>query len=704
MRRHLKNILTLMAALAINANAATFDNWKAYMAYGNITDIEPAGKLVYVLSSGSIFSYNTNDGSVTTYDKVYPLSDCTISRIAWNNNAQKLIIIYDNDNIDLLDNRGNVVNIKGYKEKSMNVDKTINNVVINGKLAYLCTAFGLVQINMENGLLMETYNMGRNVTNCAFANNAIYAYTTDGVFKGDNSNNIINPANWLPTNESVDFAHPNDISVTTENGYTQYYTYDKTNKCYWTNQSDQKLQAYTIGNDGGKTVTKQDIIPIAPFYNFFGFMTVSNDKLYACSGMDWARNNPPSIQVYDPADGSWELYDATGIAEKYNIKYKDILCLAVDPHDDSHVMAGSQAGMFEYRNGKLINHFNSENSPITSINGFNGNRNYQIITSMAYDSSNTLWITNAAAEGKSLLGYTADGKWATPDVQMTSTQSVNPKMIIDKNNRIWIGCGMYSDNGVFCYSADKTNLYSYTNFVNEDGKAIGTIEFLRQVAEDKDGNIWVATSNGLLTLTDEYQRNPSLGFYQIKVPRNDGTNYADYLLDGANITAIAVDNANRKWIGTLSNGVYVISNDNMVQEAHFKADDSFLLSDNIQYITINDKTGRVYIGTDKGLCSVESHASETFESMDKDNVWAYPNPVKPDYTGMVTVVGLSFNADVKITTTNGVLVAKGRSTGGSFQWDCRDLKGKRVASGVYMVNTATESGESGTVCKIAVIN
>lgn len=263
---------------------------------------------------------------------------------------------------------------------------------------------------------------------------------------------------------------------------------------------------------------------------------------------------------------------------------------------------------------------------------------------------------------------------------------------------------MYSDNGVFCYSADKTNLYSYTNFVNEDGKAIGTIEFLRQVAEDKDGNIWVATSNGLLTLTDEYQRNPSLGFYQIKVPRNDGTNFADYLLDGANITAIAVDNANRKWIGTLSNGVYVISNDNMVQEVHFKADDSFLLSDNIQYITINDKTGRVYIGTDKGLCSVESHASETFESMDKDNVWAYPNPVKPDYTGMVTVVGLSFNADVKITTTNGVLVAKGRSTGGSFQWDCRDLKGKRVASGVYMVNTATESGESGTVCKIAVIN
>lgn len=702
MRRHLKNILTLMAALAINANAATFDNWKAYMAYGNITDIEPAGKLVYVLSSGSIFSYNTNDGSVTTYDKVYPLSDCTISRIAWNNNAQKLIIIYDNDNIDLLDNRGNVVNIKGYKEKSMNVDKTINNVVINGKLAYLCTAFGLVQINMENGLLMETYNMGRNVTNCAFANNAIYAYTTDGVFKGDNSNNIINPANWLPTNESVNFAHPNDISVTTENGYTQYYTYDKTNKCYWTNQSDQKLQAYTIGNDGGKTITKQDIIPDAPRYNIFGFITLRNNKLYACNKTEWDMYVPAIIQEYNASNNSWKFYDNEGVAEKYSALYNDILCLAVDPRDDTHVMAGNQCGIFEIKDGKVVNHFDRKNSLISPIKGFNDN--YQLITSMFYDSSNNLWISNSLAENKRLIVYTADNKWTAPELQFEPSEAVNSKIMMDRSGRIWISSGRFSDDGVFCYSADLSKLYSYTNFVNEDGKTFGTIEYTRQAVEDKDGNIWVATSNGLLTLTDEYQRNPSLGFYQIKVPRNDGTNYADYLMEGADVTCIAVDNANRKWIGTKNNGVYVISNDNMMQEAHFKTENSYLLSDNINYIAINDKTGRVYIGTDKGLCSVESHASETFESMDKDNVWAYPNPVKPDYTGMVTVVGLSFNADVKITTTNGVLVAKGRSTGGSFQWDCRDFKGKRVASGVYMVNTATESGESGTVCKIAIVN
>ncbi len=700
MRRLLTSLF--ISATALSLNAATFDNWKAYMAYGNVTDIEPAGKMVYVLSSNSIFSYNTNDGSVNTYDKVYPLSDCTVSKIAWNNSVKKLIVVYENNNVDLLDNNGNVVNIVGYKDKSMNVDKTINNVVINGKMAYLCTAFGLVQIDMESGLIKDTYNIGRNVANCAFSRNYIFVSTTDGIFKGDTNSNIINPANWVAAAESVDFSHPNDISITNDNGYTQYYTYDSTNKCYWTNQKDQALQAYTLAADGTKTVIKQDIIPDAPRYNLFGFMTISNNKLYACNGGEWDTHNPAIIQEYTPDSESWKFYDNEGVAEKYSVRYTDILSLAVDPRDDTHVMAGNQCGVFEIKDGKVINHFDRKNSLISPISGYSDN--YQLITSMFYDSNNNLWISNARAENKRLIVYTADNKWTAPELQFEPSQAENSKIMMDSSGRIWIASGRYSDDGVFCYSADLSKLYSYTNFVNEDGKTFGTIEFTRQAVEDKDGNIWVALSSGLVTLTPEYQANPNLGFYQIKVPRNDGTNFADYLLDGVNITAIAVDNANRKWVGTKGNGVYVISNDNMVQEAHFKAEDSYLLSDNIDYIAINNNTGRVYIGTDKGLCSVESHATETFDSMDKDNVWAYPNPVKPDYMGLVTVVGLSFNADVKITTTNGVLVAQGRSTGGSFQWDCRDLKGKRVASGIYMVNTATESGESGTVCKIAVVN
>jgi flagellar hook assembly protein FlgD len=99
-----------------------------------------------------------------------------------------------------------------------------------------------------------------------------------------------------------------------------------------------------------------------------------------------------------------------------------------------------------------------------------------------------------------------------------------------------------------------------------------------------------------------------------------------------------------------------------------------------------------------------SDATETSEDMTEDNVWAYPNPVTPDYTGLITVVGLSYNADVKILASNGALIAEGKSNGGLFTWDGCDKKGRRVASGVYMVVTATRTGEKGTVCKIAIVN
>ena len=90
--------------------------------------------------------------------------------------------------------------------------------------------------------------------------------------------------------------------------------------------------------------------------------------------------------------------------------------------------------------------------------------------------------------------------------------------------------------------------------------------------------------------------------------------------------------------------------------------------------------------------------------MNKDNVYAYPNPVKPEYTGPITITGLTNNADVKILSSNGALIAEGKSTGRFFIWDGCDKNGRRVASGVYMVATATSEGEKGVVCKIAIIN
>jgi hypothetical protein len=192
-------------------------------------------------------------------------------------------------------------------------------------------------------------------------------------------------------------------------------------------------------------------------------------------------------------------------------------------------------------------------------------------------------------------------------------------------------------------------------------------------------------------------------FTQVKVPRNDGTNYADYLLSGVDINCIVVDQANRKWFGTNGNGVYLISSDNIHQIEHFTEDNSKLLSNNIESIAINEESGEVFFGTDKGLCSYMSNATSAAQGMTKDNVYAYPNPVKPDYTGPITITGLDENADVKIVTVNGTLVNEGRASGGKFKWYGIDQSGKSVVSGVYIVEVATQEGEKGVVCKIAIV-
>ena len=276
-------------------------------------------------------------------------------------------------------------------------------------------------------------------------------------------------------------------------------------------------------------------------------------------------------------------------------------------------------------------------------------------------------------------------------------------MFFDSKGRLWWCNNHWWKPSLNCYDPKTDTRYSYSSFVNEDGTSL-TINNVRCAAEDRDGNIWIGTNVGPLMLEkDKIGDDSNVIWNQVKVPRNDGTNLADYLLSGIDIYCMAIDGANRKWFGSNGNGIYVIGQDNITQEYHFTSDNSPLLSDDIMGIAIDKSRGDVYIGTTKGLCSYRSDASEAVDVMDKDNVYAYPNPVTPDYTGLITVRGLSYDADIKITTASGSLVASGRSNGGTFTWDGCDSNGKPVASGVYMVCIATSEGKSGVVTRIAVV-
>jgi hypothetical protein len=195
---------------------------------------------------------------------------------------------------------------------------------------------------------------------------------------------------------------------------------------------------------------------------------------------------------------------------------------------------------------------------------------------------------------------------------------------------------------------------------------------------------------------------PAVTLQQVKVPRNDGTNYADYLLSGVNISCMAIDGGGRKWFGTNGAGVFLISADNMSQLQYFTSDNSMLLSNFVTSVSVDNQSGEVFFLTNAGLCSYMSDATAAATDTGSD-VYAYPNPVSADYSGLITIVGLSLNADVKILSSSGKLIAEGRSNGGTFTWDGNDRHGNRVASGVYMVATATSDGKKGTVCKIAIV-
>ena len=663
-----KKILILLSFLLLQVTSyraiAAIGDWKAYMAYSEVQEIEQAGNLIFVQASNNLYVYNQNDQSIQTFSKMDYLSDCSIQHIAYNKATKRLLILYNNANMDLMNiSNYDVQNLSDYYSASTTGDKTVDNIYMYGKYAYMSNGFGIIKVNVADGEISDTYNLGFNVNWCEIKDNHIYAYSkTNGQYRALLASNLLDKNNW------------------------------------------SKVGGYVAKKQEDKSTLKQivgTLQPGGPKHNYFYCMRFINNLLYTCGGL-WGHlvdaGRPGTIQVLDK--DNWTIYDDS-IAAKTGIKYVDVNSVDVDPLDPNHVFAGAKSGLYEFQNGKFIKHYNSENSLITSFN--NQSKNYQLITSVKFDTDGNLWMLNSQSpSNQSLIEYTKEGKWVSHHKPELYNLGSLECLMQDSRGLLWFVNNYHGLPSIYCYQASTDQLNTYSSFVNEDGTTL-TPNFVRYVTEDKNHDMWIGTNIGPLLLYKKDITSDTPIFTQVKVPRNDGTNYADYLLSGVDISCIAIDGGNRKWFGTNGNGIYVISNDCLTQIYHFTTNNSNLLSNNIESIAINEQTGEVFVGTDKGLCSYMSDASSPNSEMTKDNVWAYPNPVKPNYTGRITITGLSFDSDVKIVTANGILVNQGRSNGGIYTWDGKDQNGQKVASGVYMVETATSDGSKGTVCKIAIV-
>ena len=188
------------------------------------------------------------------------------------------------------------------------------------------------------------------------------------------------------------------------------------------------------------------------------------------------------------------------------------------------------------------------------------------------------------------------------------------------------------------------------------------------------------------------------------VPRNDGTQLGDYLLTTEKVYSITIDHSNRKWITTESSGAYLVNADGTEIISNYNTSNSSLPSNCVISSASDPFSNKVYFGTTLGAVCLHSDSSPAAD--DYSEVYAYPNPVRPEYTGWITVAGLMDNSLVKIADAAGNVFFQGRSEGGMISWDGCDASGNRVRTGVYYVLASQNASgsASGAVAKILVVN
>lgn len=375
-------------------------------------------------------------------------------------------------------------------------------------------------------------------------------------------------------------------------------------------------------------------------------------------------------------------------------------------------------GLYKFKDGKVTSqYYDDEVTAITSWWG--GVKN---VTDIAFDVNGNLYAAIESTDGQNNLfvvpadkikaSTTTRADWQSCHIDLVGGGWRDINITLTKSGILFLNVpygehaiAISDTKGTLSLTDNVTKFY--TKIYDQDNKEIN-VGYIRSIVEDNNGQVWFdAGAHGICVIENpaDIIKNDIFRVRRVKVPRNDGTNLADYLCDSQDVGGIAVDDSNRKWIATLSSGVYLVSEDGTEIIEHYTMENSPLPSNKVYSVACDDNSGSVYFGTEFGL--VEYNSTSAPSSDNFDDVYAFPNPVRPDYTGWITVDGLMNNSLVKIADSAGNVFAQGRSDGGRFIWDGCNPAGERVKTGVYYVYASqgsAEGGSSGCVTKILVVN
>lgn len=766
----MKTYFTLIVFLVFTVTSFSQSNlkigeWKAYLPFHTGLTVTQSDNSVIYGTENSLVIINKEDLSPTFITKVEGLSDHEIRLVKYDKYNKQLIVSYDNGNIDVIKD-DEIINIPFVKFNNQSNDKRINDIHIsNENFAYLSYAFGIIQLDLKKLDFKTTCFTNLIVNGTSSDESNIYAATEEGVFTINQSNpafgnflewTFISGESGLPavyTAEDIAvynnqlFVNISGVVWKREGGLFSKMI-DETNDAYRVefltaegerlvvgmknNQFNSRINIYDI------SLNKQTISSFCVNRVLYGIEDQNGDLWYAdewrgfrytkdgCQKVEF--NSPFEVKATDIQSKNGLVYIASGGAtdefgylqsnsgfyilennvwenirgESYQpIKDNDfanIQVIAPHPKENKLMIGSFYSGLMEYdldtKESVFYDQFNS------SLEGTIGDQPRERISGLAYDDDGNLWMTNHLSPNP-LKVMTPEGAWYTFSIPGTNLLT---SITIDKSGNKWMtslanGVIVFNENGTL---ADPTD--DEVRVITESNSELSS-NGTNSVAIDLDGEVWVGTEQGPVIF--------ECGSSVFDVQNCQGTrrkvlqdSIAAFLLETEDIRCIEIDGANRKWFGT-RNGIFVQSADGETQEYNFNIDNSPLFDNKIKTMHFIPLSGEMFISSEGGIQSIRTNSTSGGSTFNPQNIYAFPNPVRPDYAGPIAIKGLARNANVKITDLSGKLVAEMIANGGQAIWSGEDYTGRRVATGVYLVfcsNTPAFENPETYVTKIMVVN
>ena len=737
--------------------------WKGYFSYNEIVDVESGSNAVFASTQNALFSQAVSSSNLNIYNSITGLKPDIISTIH-HSDAFNKTFVGNNNGLILIQNADGSVTTKVDVIEEVPVPpnkKKINDFYeFNGRL-YIAADYGISVIDIATLEFVSTYFIGTSgeeteVLQTTVFNNEIYAVTRNfGIRKASLSNpNLFDFSQWQTFDTgfwSGIVTFNNQLVATNANARTYRFNGNLPQEILNHNQAGLKLKTngteLIVTTQNNVYVLNQSfsvlvhITQIPDFTVRFTAASVVGGIIYIGTEKDGLFStslaNPTIFTAMSPngplQNKSFRLKKAPNkiwvvhgdYSQQYNpypldelgistftsdqgwsvIPYselngaKSLSDIAINPSNQNQVYVTSYFSGLLKMFGNTIELLNNTN---TGANGLEslvlpGNPTYVDIriNSPAFDREGNLWVTNAYVN-RAIKVLRANGQWQSYNLSgVTANLSTGRynAMAIDKNNTKWIPS--YND-GVVAFNENYNNKFIVINQENADiPTAVVTC-----LAIDNRNQLWIGTMAGLRVLSsvDRFVSDTELDVFPIIIQEGD---LAQELFYQQPILDIAVDGANRKWVSIADGGVFLVSSNGQQTIYRFDKNNSPLPSNNVVDIEIDGVSGEVFFVTDKGIVSFLGISTKPSDSL--GDVFVYPNPVRPNFSGTVKISGLTDKANVKISDIEGNLVYETTSSGGTIEWDTTAFGKYKVASGVYMVFVASEDGTDSTVKKVMII-